>query len=59
MWCCDLLFVNIIRNVLCKLYKFSKQKSLNVELISHTKNHSGPIIAAMAVCICMASAVHC
>ena len=30
----------------------------SVYLVSH-KNHSGPIISAMAVCIYMASAVHC
>ena len=39
------------RTILCL---FSKKKSLNVELI-FTKIHSGPIISAMAVCICMAS----
>ena len=53
--CCHLLFVNIITKVLWKLYITGPYYAYSV---SH-KNHSCPIISAMAVCICMASAVHC
>ena len=56
--CCYLLFVNIIPNVLCKLYIIGPYYAYSVKQKS-LKNHSSPIISAMAVCVCMASAVHC
>ena len=63
--CCYLLFVNIIPNVLWKLYITGPWYAYTVNRnhwmlnwFSH-KHHSGPIISAMDVCICMASAVHC
>ena len=49
--CCHLLFVNIITKVLWKLYITGPYYAYSV---SH-KNHSCPIISAMAVCICAAS----
>ena len=52
--CCYLLFVNIIPKVLWKLYITGPYYAYSVS----QKNHCGPIISAMAVCICTASAVH-
>ena len=54
--CCYLWFVNIIPKVLWKSYITWPSYAYSV---SHKKKHSGPIISSMAVCICMASAVHC